>query len=523
MKIYVFENCELDTARREIRRDGTVQRVEPMVFDFLVYLIENRDRVVSKDELNEEIWGGRIVSDSSLSNCLKLARRAVGDSGRKQGIIQTVQRRGFRFVADVESGGQNAVSRIPEASEPNFGVDFDLSHFDRPSVVIMPFKAFGSDDQEILADGIRITLHSMLVKLSGLFLLHSGTVEAYRGQDVTAVDVGRTLDVQYVIEGAVQYWAEQVRVSVQITDVRQGQIIWAEIYDRVLDNVFDLEDEIARAFLIALDIELRSGEKGRVWNNNLNNPITQEIAHRAVSHLYKGTTADNVEARRLYEELVAMKPDWAQGLGMIALTHWRDAQFGWSSDSSISSEKAASFAQRAVELGDSDGIALAVTGHSLLYQRRHDDALQAASEARMRRPSCPLSNAQLAEVLQYCGDPGRGIQQIREALQLVRLFPPWMTTILAACYRDNDEIEASIAVAKDAIRRNPNELDGRIILCCCYQQIEMKAAAENLGQQINQIDPSFTISRFSASQPYKDSRRLDRIADQLRESGLPES
>jgi len=397
----------------------------------------------------------------------------------------------------------------------------DFGPFDRPSIVVMPFKDLGGGEQDSLAEGLRLGLHSMLVKLSGLFLLHTGTVEPYREQQVSATKVGRDINVRNVVEGTVQRSGNRVRISVQVTDALTGELVLAERFDRLLDDIFDLEDEIALEIVGVLEIELRSGELGRAWWQGIKDPAARVYVHRSLSHLYKGTENDNAAARRLLEKLDQLQPDMPQCLGMLALTHWRDAQFGWSVDSDDSLEKAAALAEQAVALGDPDGIATAVIGHARLHQRRHQEALESCKRALMRRPSCPMANGLLAEVMQYCGEPGQAIAQIKNAIRHVRVFPPWMINTLAASFRDNNDIDAAISAAKEAVRLSHDDLDGHVILCSALSLAGASAEAEDMAQQIMRIDPSFAISSYAEGQPYKDTATLDRIIEGLRRAGLP--
>jgi len=398
----------------------------------------------------------------------------------------------------------------------------NLSHFDRPSIVVMPFKDLGGGDQDSLAEGLRLSLHSMLIKLSGLFLLHTGTVERYREQEVSAVEVGTDLGVRYVVEGAVQRVGNRVRVNLELTDCPARQLVWSERYDRVLDDIFELEDEIALEIVDALDITLRAGESGRAWWRGHSNPAMRQYVHRGISHFYKGSKDDNSAARRLFEKLDTMQPNWPQCLGLIAATHWRDAKFGWSADPAGSNEKAAVLAERSIELGDPDGIGHAILGQIRLFQRRHHEAIEACGEGLARRPSCPLANGLSAEVMQFCGDPGRAIVRMKEAIRHVQVFPPWMAYILAASFRDNGDLDDSIAAAKEFVRLFPDELDGWIILCSDYILSDSNYEAKKVAQQILRLDPSFSISSFAESQPYRDQTTLESFIEGFSRAGLPE-
>lgn len=408
-----------------------------------------------------------------------------------------------------------------QARAGHAGGSLDLSRFERPSIVVMPYKDLGGGDRDSLAEGLRLSLHSVLIKLSGLFLLHTGTVERYRGQNYSIIDVGREIDVRYVVEGAVQRAGDRVRVTMEMTDVLTGRLVWGERYDRVVADTFDLQDEIALEIVKALDIELRTGEAGRVRVERISKVSALEYLHRGVSHLYKGTKDDTAAARRMLEKLDEVEPDLPLCLGMIALTHWRDAKFGWSEDAAESLRKASQYAQRTIDLGDPEGFGHAIIGHALVHQRRHDAALESSLEALSRRPSCPLANGLLAEVMQYCGEPHRAVMQIREAMRLVRVFPPWMINTLAASLRDNDELADSISAANQAVRLFPDEPDGLAILCCDYGLSASLDEAQKVGRHLRRVDPSFSISRYAESQPYKDKAVVDRIVEGLSRAGLP--
>jgi TolB-like protein len=398
----------------------------------------------------------------------------------------------------------------------------DFSRFERASIVVLPFKDLGGAEQDSLAEGLRLSLHSVLIKLPGFFLLHTATVESYRGRDVSAVEVGKATDVRYVVSGAVQRAGERIRISIELTDVSTHQLIWSERFDRTVEDIFDLQDEVALEIVNAIGMELRAGEAGRLRFQTIANPRALAYLHRAVSHLYRGTKEDSAMARQWGEKLEAVAPDAPVCLGMIAITHWRDAKFGWTEDPQASLKRAADYAQRTIDLGDPEGVGHTIMGHVLLYERRYDEALAASVEARSRRPSCPLSNGLLAEVMRYCGKPDQAITRMNEAMKLSRAFPPWMINTLAASLRDNDEIKDSITAAKEATRLFPEDLDSLITLCCDYILSASTREARRVAQQVQRSHPSFSVARYAESQPYKDKVALDRIVESLKRAGLPE-
>jgi adenylate cyclase len=393
----------------------------------------------------------------------------------------------------------------------------------RPSIAILPFKSLGADpDQDYLADGIRFGIQATLVQLSGLFLVNASVLNTYRDRDVSAASAGDELSVRYVLEGAVQQAGDRIRVTVQLTDVNSRQTIWAERYDRVLDDVFKLQDEITGEVISSLNIELIDSDSGRIWFKSLTSPEAREYYYRGSSLLYESNKEDNAKARQMYEELYRVQPDSVIGPSNIAVTHWLDAFFGWTEASATSIEQAAKWAEKAMQYEDNNGIGHSVFGHLQLIDGKYDEAVATCSEGVELRSSCPLAQGLLGLVLNYSGDAGAAVKSIQRALQLERVYPAWMINILAAAYRDSGNIELSILVAQESVRLDPHKNDARLILCSDYKLAANHEQAQSIADEIIASDPAFRLGTYASSQPYKNSAPLDRVIEALREAGLPD-
>jgi TolB-like protein len=462
--------------------------------------------------------GGICISASvydQVSGKLDLELEDLGEVKLKN-IERGVRAYSIKGVLDM----QRKARPLPQTPADDSNV-IDFSRFERVPIVVLPFKELGVAEQDFLAEGLRLSLHSVLVKLPGFFLLHTAIVEGYRESDVSAVDAGRAVDVRYVVSGTVQRVGNRVRITIELTDASAQQLIWGERFDRTMEDIFDLQDKVALEIVNALNIELRVGEAGRLRFQTIADPNALAHLHRAVSHLYRGTREDTALARQWAEKLEELEPTSPVGLGTIAITHWRDAKFGWAENPQFSLEQAAVYAQRTIDLGDPEGVGHTIMGHVRLLERRHDEALAASAEAQSKRPSCPLANGLLAEVMRFCGKPDQAITRMNEAMKLTRTFPPWMINTLAAALRDNGEIEASIAAANEAARLFPDDLDGLTTLCCDYILSQSMKEARQVAKDIRRCDPSFSIARYAESQPYKDKATLDRIVENLECAGLP--
>ena len=265
--ILSFDDCEIDLERREFRRAGIAVHVEPQVFDLLVYLAQNGDRVVSKDEIFASVWEGRIVSDSTLTSRINAARKAIGDSGKEQKLIRTVSRKGLRFVGDVRTQ--------PDSPEPadvlNSPLDTTVGPArqalqlpDRPAIAVLPFINMSGDlEQEYFSDGISEDIITGLSKLRWFFVIARNSTFTYKGKSVHMRQIAEELGVGYVLEGSVRKSGDRVRITAQLNDVSTGSHIWAERYDRDLADVFAVQDEITESIVAAIEPQLYAAENFR--------------------------------------------------------------------------------------------------------------------------------------------------------------------------------------------------------------------------------------------------------------------
>ncbi len=462
--------------------------------------------------------GGICVSDAvrtAVQKKLDLNYEEMGDQSLKN-IEEPV--RAYRVLMDIRS---SAILSSTGAESSSSLLEFSVP--ERPSVAILPFKSLGSDpDQDYLADGIRLGIQATLVQLSGLFLVNAPVLNTYRDSDATATSVGMELGVRYVLEGAVQQAGDRIRATVQLTDVDTRQTIWAERYDRIVDDVFKLQDEITREVISALNIKLIKAESYRVWFEKITSPEAREYFYRGSSYLYGGNKEDNALARQMYEELYRVQPDSVIGPSNISVTHWLDAFFNWTDNPDESVRQATEWAKKAMQYDDNNGIGHAVYGHLQLLDGQYDEALTACSKGVELRASCPVAHGLMGLVLNYCGDARMAVKSLREALQLEKNYPAWMINVLAAAYRDCGEVELSISAAKESMRLNPQKDDAQLILCSDYKLAADHEQARSTANNIIASNPTFSLADYAKRQPYKHPAPLNRVIDALREAGLPE-
>jgi TolB-like protein len=345
-----FGNYELDVGRRELRRGGEPVALEPQVFDLLVYLIENRGRVVSKDDLIESIWSGRIVSESTLTSRLNAARKAVGDSGAAQMVIRTMPRKGVRFVANVQE--EIPAPTVAAASVPEPQPTLPLP--DKPSIAVLPFQNMSGDpEQEYFVDGMVEEIITALSRIRWLFVIARNSTFTYKGQAVDVKQVGRELGVGYVLEGSVRKGGGRVRITVQLIEAATDAHLWADRFDGSLEDVFDLQDKVASSVAGIIEPALQAAETARSASRSTDDLTAYDLYLRGYAMVW--SSADQIpEALRLMEQAIARDPRCGPALAWAAYCCFRLLFDDSSEDREADRLKGIEFARRALRVAGDD-------------------------------------------------------------------------------------------------------------------------------------------------------------------------
>src|SRR5262245_28079340 len=317
--LYLCEDYGLDTDRRELYRATSLISVEPKVFDLLVYVIRNREHVISRDDLIATIWSGRIVSESALTTCINAARTAIGDSGDAQRLIKTLPRKGIRFVGIVKEEEEKPAVvaptvTIPEPLHPSSALP------DKPSIAVLPFVNMSGDpEQEYFSDGITEDIITELSKVSTLHVLSRNTTFTFKGKAVEIGQITQRLKVGYVVEGSVRKAGGRVRITAQLIDASKDSHVWSERYDRELNDIFALQDEIAQAIVTALKIRLLPAEKKAIESRSTQDPKAYQL-YLLGRYYWIQHGARNLEiAVRFCRQALEIDPNYARAWALIAL------------------------------------------------------------------------------------------------------------------------------------------------------------------------------------------------------------
>ena len=530
---YLFEDCALDTDRRELRRGAGLVAVEPQVFDLLVYLSRHRDRVVSKDDLLATVWNGRIVSESALFNRINAARMAIGDSGETQRIIKTLPRKGIRFVGDVSENDASmspAVAPIPELDRRLAGrteghdVSASLPLPDRPSIAVLPFANMNGDsDEAYFADGISEDLITGLARIRWLFVIARNSAFVYKNRTVDVKQVSRALGVRYVLEGSVRRAGNRLRISAQLIDATSGGHHWAERYDREVGDIFTVQDEITRSVAAAIAPRMLAAEGVRALARSSQDLGAWERVAQAQTHFWRLTRADHVAAVKPLEQAVKAWPDYAPARSLLGFCLVFAAHMGWI-DRDAGVRPGRQHARRAIELDDCDPWGHIALGYCAMMERRTEESIAAFRRAVDLNPNAAAAHSHLSRGYAFAGQDRAAIEHGEEAIRLSPLDPEmalFLGAIAVAHYTAGRFAEA-VDYTTQALRLRPGFQGAQRLQCASLAQVGRTDEARAFLAAVRREQPLLTASWVRTNVPYQTAALMRHFLEGLRKAGLDE-
>nr|WP_249158909.1 winged helix-turn-helix domain-containing protein [Bradyrhizobium jicamae] len=503
---------------RELRRGGEPVATEPQVFDVLVHLLTHRDRVVSKDDLIDAVWGGRIVSESTLTSRINAARKAVGDTGDRQAVIRTIARKGFRFVGELE-----ADSPAPSAPQPQAQIDPNWHPpLDRIALAVLPFtNRSGDREQEYFSDGITEDIILALSKLRWFDVIARNSAFVYKNRAVHLKEIGAELGVAYVVEGSVRRDAGHVRITAQLNDVATGSHLWAERYDRDLADVFAVQDEITRAVVAAVAPQLYAAENLRASRKAPDNMDAWELVMRALSHYWRVTRQDHLVAEALLEKAIEFDPQYGLAHGLLAATHMFSAHMGWADMATVLpiAERAA---LSAIHADSEDPWAHYALGSVYLFERRFDDSLAEFELALRLNPSFSPARGVYGVALSYCGRWEDGDAAAREALRLSPRdpFAAIYNGVAAYCQFIGRNYAEAIRLARESLRLRPDFVGAHRVLTASAAMAGDTALATSALEALRMAQPNISLAWLATDMPFRLEAERAHYVEAFRRAGL---
>jgi adenylate cyclase len=544
-------------------------KLEPRVCRLLTYLCNNPGIALTRETLLNEVWPGMVVGDEALNNSVNKLRNAFGDDRQNPRIIETLPKIGYHLVApvspldDVKITGDSKTTSIGDIRTYNpwillLGVSITLlvlatsywllsgdsiqpEDFDqvkaglpqqqahktheklpkglsahRNSVAVLPFENLNKDpDQEYFSDGMTDDLITDLSNISGLSVIARNSVFSYKGRSIKAQQIAEELGATHILEGSIRRVGNRIRINAQFIDAKSGMHIWAERYDRNLDNTFELQDEITERIVTALKIELSDREKSELGKRYTNDIAAYDLFLKGQQEFLKFTREGNSEARDYFKKATELDPQFARAYANYGWTYARDFQDGWTSTPGESLDIALELALIAKSLDANSSRVHWILGQVYLYKRDYDLAIENVKRAIELSPNSPDPKILLARILLFSGDPTRSIAIINEAITINPFYPMQYEMNLGISYFANgDYAKASKALTK-AMERNPDAQRVRMWLVATYANVGNLDAARWEYEELLMINPNFSIDNLEHSILFRDTAIRDRLFNGL--------
>jgi TolB-like protein len=524
-----FADFEIDVARQELRRAGAVIHIEPQVFDVLVYLVRNRDRTVSREELVDAVWKGRVVSEAALSSRIAAARKAIGDTGNEQQLIRTLHKRGFRFVGEVEDSSgpattapasEDAAALVPMAEPARMA--FALP--DKPSIAVLPFQNMSGDpDQEYFADGLTEDIITGLSRQPWFFVIARNSSFAYKGEAVDVRDVASELGVRYVLEGSVRRSANRVRVTGQLIDATAGNHLWADRYDRELADIFEVQDEITNSVIGSVGPQILVAEAARVRRKPPQSIDAWDLVMQALPHMWRMNPEEHRRAQTLLQQAIELDPDYAHAHALLGWIYVSLFNLNVRSPIGEFTDKAIEAGAKAVALDDQEPWGHLVLGLGHARRRRPEPARAHLSRAVELNPNFALGYAGLGYALACGGAPERGLQSLEQAN---RLSPrdPFLATyapiVRYMAFFALGRYEEAVEVCRATAALNPHHVGAWRLMTVSLGMLGRIEEAQAALAHTLTLQPDLSSAHVVNDTVFADPADRSRFLEGLRRAGL---
>jgi TolB-like protein/tetratricopeptide (TPR) repeat protein len=517
---YRVGDLELDPQRFELRRAGSPVAIEPQVLSLLFLLVENRDRLLTKDEIIAKIWNGRIVSESAMTSRIKSARQAVNDDGEKQSVIRTVHGKGYRFVAEVQVA-LPATVREPDPSdsaEPEL-----LALTGKPSIAVLPFELIGADPHaSLIADALPHEIIAELARLRWLFVIARNSSFQFRGPLLDIGKIGKILGVRYCLSGSIAIDNGHMQVTVELSDTQDRGVIWADHFAATTDRVHEIRAHIIAATSTALEIQIPLREAQHARLKSPENLDSWAAYHIGLQHSFRFNQRDNAIALGMFERAIRKDPEFARAHAGLSFAHFQNAFLNHVPDVRAAAIQAKRAAEHALEIDALDPFANFTFGRSLWLEDNVASSLMWLDRSIVLSPNYAQGRYAKAWAETVLGNGDEGQKQADAAMTLSPIDPLLyaMLATRALAHLARGEYAAAVCWGDEAGFSPGSHGLIALISAACQALNGNEAKAIEWARIAKKRDPNISQFRFFRSFPFEDCDTKARIADALSRLGV---
>ena len=392
---------------------------------------------------------------------------------------------------------------------------------DKPSIAVLPFDNMSDDPkQEFFSDGITEEIINALSKTDQLFVTARNSTFTYKGKPVKVKQVAEELGVRYVLEGSVRKSEDRVRITAQLIDATTGHHLWSERYDRDLEDIFALQDEISLKIVTALEIKLTEGEQARMWGRHYKTLDVFLKRMEAHSLWREGTVESHMRHAQVSQEIIDMAPESPRGYMSLGYHYWWLALIGKSPSENI--KKAFELAQTAISKDESDPASHELLASVYLSMRQYDKAIASGQRAIELDPNSADVYAKLGQTLSFAERPSEAIEYIKKGMRLNPFPEPFYFYDLGRCYTLKGEYEKALKEYKKAIQRRPKAPWPHMYLAIAYSLLDRQEEAHASAKKCLELAPFVSVGWITKISLFKNEADLELIIDAMRKAGFPE-
>ena len=533
-----------------LTRDDTVVHLEPKAMEVLVYMASRAGEVITREDLERDVWRGALVGYDAVTNTVIKLRKALQDSARQSRYIATIPKRGYQLIATVSDSGSidlGVVSgkqgtRIPSKPLSRlrtaiFGLGIvamlllvslawlftSNKHDGPPSIAVLPFENLNKDPkQDYLADGVTEDLITDLSKLSNIRVISNSTTSAYKDKQDSVTEIGSELGVTYVVKGNVRQVGDNFRVNVQLVNANTGFNAWASRYDRDIKELFNIQDDVSRNIVRALSVKVSSQEESRLAQRSTNSLKAYDYFQEGMRRYRTTSREGGAQAREFYRKAIEIDPAYGRAYGAIAVTLAMDYRWGWTDTPIADLDKALTLARKAVELDPASPQTYWALGFVQMARRDHDGAKKAALQSIDVAPNYADGYGLLGWASIALGEARQGVDSTKQGMRLNPYYTWEYLSVLGQGYYMLRDYANAVKALEEADARNGNIMQVKAVLAASYVRLGRKTDAEWVVEQLKLNNPEITVSHIQKTWVLASPASINLLAADLKRVGLPD-
>lgn len=511
---FKFNDCLVNTETSQLMRGGEEIPLEPLAFDLLVLLIEQRDRVVSKDEIIERLWAGRFTSDAAIATCIKTLRKALQDNGDQQRCIRTQRGRGFRFIAPVaeantetETDSAIYVSREDLVSVEGITNPASEPANVKPSLIVLPLRYQQTEKgSSVLSEAISHELIQSFSRMRWLRVIARGTAFQFRSPDPDLQLIGQQLSVRYALSGSLETLKRGWAIHVELADCNSTEVLWAERFEALEDTLHEIRQQIIARIISSLEIYIPLHEANRALQQPPQLLDAWSNYHLGLRYMFRFNQRDNANAKLCFQRAIELDPNFARAWGGLSFTRFQDAFVTYDNMTEKAIADARQFAERSVDLDPLDPFANLNMGRSFWLEGDALGSLSWLDRAVTLSPNFAQGHYSCAFSAVLQGDAQQALLNSERALNTSPLDPLLYAIhgVRSFSHLICNDMAAAIASAEKAAQSPGAHFLIHMMAAMMNAMVGDSAKAKYWHDRAVRMNPDANASQFFAAFPFVD-------------------